>query len=47
MVSFTYQMRRAEDDRSLATGSTRHIFCNRDMKPIRLPFKYRAAFGMG
>ena len=47
MVSFTYQMRRAEDDRSLATGSTRHIFCNRDMKPVRLPFKYRAAFGMG
>ena len=44
IVSFAYEMRRAEGDRKLATGSTRHIFCNREMKPVKLPAKYRAAF---
>jgi acyl-CoA thioester hydrolase len=46
MVSFSYEMRLAESDRKLATGSTRHIFCNRAMKPVRLPEKYRPAFGV-
>jgi acyl-CoA thioester hydrolase len=45
-VSFAYEMRLAEGGRKLATGSTRHIFCSRDMKPLRLPAKYRAAFGI-
>jgi acyl-CoA thioester hydrolase len=45
IVSFAYEMRLAEDDRKLATGSTRHIFCSREMKPVRLPEKYRKAFG--
>jgi acyl-CoA thioester hydrolase len=46
IVSFGYEMRLAESDRKLATGSTRHIFCNREMKPMRLPAKYRKAFGV-
>lgn len=46
IVSFGYEMRLAESDRKLATGSTRHIFCNREMKPVRLPAKYRKAFGV-
>jgi acyl-CoA thioester hydrolase len=46
IVSFGYEMRLAEGDRKLATGSTRHIFCNREMKPVRLPAKYREAFGV-
>jgi acyl-CoA thioester hydrolase len=46
LVSFAYQMRLADADRKVATGSTRHIFCNREMKPARLPEKYRAAFGI-
>ena len=46
VVSFAYEMRLAEGDRKLATGSTRHIFCNREMKPVRLPVKYRKAFGV-
>jgi acyl-CoA thioester hydrolase len=46
LVSFRYDMRLADGDRKLATGSTRHIFCNREMKPVRLPAKYRAAFGI-
>ena len=45
IVSFGYEMRLA-DGRKLATGSTRHIFCNREMKPVRLPAKYRVLFGM-
>jgi acyl-CoA thioester hydrolase len=46
MVSFGYQMRRAEDDRVLATGVTKHIFCSRELRPTRLPEKYRPLFGI-
>jgi acyl-CoA thioester hydrolase len=46
LVTFTYEMRLGEVERKLATGSTRHIFCNREMKPVRLPAKYHAAFGL-
>jgi acyl-CoA thioester hydrolase len=46
MVRFGYQMRRAADERVLATGSSRHLFCSRDLKPVRLPSKYRAQFGL-
>jgi acyl-CoA thioester hydrolase len=46
LVAFAYEMRLADDDRKVANGSTRHIFCNRVMKPARLPEKYRAAFGI-
>jgi acyl-CoA thioester hydrolase len=47
LVEFAYEMRLAESGRKLATGSTRHIFCNRAMKRVRLPEKYRASFGIG
>lgn len=40
MVEFGYEIRRAEPDRLLASGSTRHIWLNRDMRPSRLPEKY-------
>jgi len=46
VVEFAYEMRLADDGRKLATGSTRHIFCNREMRRVRLPEKYRAAFGI-
>ena len=46
VVEFGYEMRLADNGRKLATGSTRHIFCNREMKPVRMPEKYRAAFGI-
>ena len=46
VVEFGYEMRLADSGRKLATGSTRHIFCNREMKRVRLPEKYRAAFGI-
>jgi len=47
LVGFTYEMRLADGNRTLATGSTRHVFCNREMKPVRMPEKYRVMFGMG
>ncbi|MGH9719230.1 MAG: acyl-CoA thioesterase [Bryobacteraceae bacterium] len=46
MVRFEYEMRLAEDARLLATGETKHVFCGRDLKPVRLPEKYRPNFGM-
>ena len=47
VVEFAYEMCLADGGRKLATGSTRHIFCNREMKRVRLQEKYRAAFGIG
>ncbi len=47
LVMFGYEMSRATDGRALATGETKHIFCTRDMKPARLPVKYRALFELG
>jgi acyl-CoA thioester hydrolase len=46
MVTFGYQMRLAENGRKVAAGETRHIFCNRELKPCRMPEKYRAQFGL-
>jgi len=46
LVRFAYQLRRAADDRLLATAETKHIFCNRDMRPVRLPPKYWSLFGI-
>ena len=46
MATFAYEMRLAEGDRKLATGHTRHIFVNREMRRARLPEKYHAMFGL-
>jgi acyl-CoA thioester hydrolase len=46
MVRFRYEMRSALDGRKLATGETNHVFCGRDLTPVRLPEKYRAGFGI-
>jgi acyl-CoA thioester hydrolase len=46
MVRFGYEMRLAEGGRKLATGETKHIFCGRDLKPCRMPEKYREKFGL-
>jgi len=45
-VEFTYEMRCAETGRRLASGTTRHIFLNGEMEPVRLPAKYRPMFGL-
>jgi len=46
MLRFGYEMVESASQRKLATGETRHIFCNREGKPMKLPEKYRAAFGI-
>lgn len=42
MVTFHYAMRVGE--RPIATGYTRHVFLNRQMRPARLPEKYVELF---
>ena len=44
MMKLEYKMTRAADGVLLATGQTKHLFINLDMKPIRLPEKYYAVF---
>jgi acyl-CoA thioester hydrolase len=46
MIRVGYTMSNAETGQRLATGETAHVFCGPDFKPIRLPEKYRAAFGI-
>jgi acyl-CoA thioester hydrolase len=41
MVRFVYEMRLAADGRKLASGETKHIFLGRDLRPCRMPEKYR------
>lgn len=44
MVTFDYEMTCAT--RRIATGSTRHVFLGRNLRPVRLPDKYAALFGI-
>ena len=46
LIKFGYEMIEASTARRLATGATKHVFSGRDMKPKKLPEKYRAAFGI-
>jgi acyl-CoA thioester hydrolase len=46
MAVFEYEMRLAADDKVVATGSTRHVFLSREMRPTRLPAKYHPLFGI-
>jgi acyl-CoA thioester hydrolase len=43
-VSFNYEM--TCEGRKVATGQTRHVFLSRQLRPIRLPDKYAALFGI-
>ncbi len=45
MVQFDYQILGA-DGRRMATGETRHVFLNPEMKPAKLPEKYYGCFGI-
>jgi acyl-CoA thioester hydrolase len=46
MLSFSYEIVEKLSGRRLATGETKHVFCDRAYKPVKLPFKYRATFGI-
>lgn len=45
-VSFAYEMRRAADGVALAKGETKHLFCDRSVRPSKLPARYHARFGI-
>jgi acyl-CoA thioester hydrolase len=45
-LRFAYEMLDAATNRVLATGETKHIFCDRGHRPMKLPEKYRPAFGI-
>jgi acyl-CoA thioester hydrolase len=46
LIEFEYRITSAESGVKLATGSTTHVFCNRELRPCRLPRKYWAAFSV-
>jgi acyl-CoA thioester hydrolase len=46
LVRFGYRMINSESGEELATGETAHVFCGRDLRPTKLPHKYREAFGV-
>ena len=48
MVHFEYELVAGEGEhqRVVATGHTKHVFCGRDKRPVRLPEKYHAALGI-
>jgi acyl-CoA thioester hydrolase len=46
LVRFSYDMLSTESAKRLAKGSTTHVFCGRDLRPCKLPAKYRRVFGL-
>jgi acyl-CoA thioester hydrolase len=47
MVEFHYEILDSASERELASGETKHIFLGSDMRPVKLPGKYRPLFGVG
>ena len=45
-LEFSYEIRDVTADKLLATGETKHIFLNREMRPVKLPEKYHESFGL-
>jgi len=43
-VEFSYEMYAREE--LIASGKTKHIFLGRDFRPVSLPVKYHAKFGV-
>ena len=46
LLEFTYEVLLADTRELLCTGKTTHVFCDRDLRPCRLPEKYWNAFGV-
>ena len=44
MVTFAYDM--SVEGQAIASGETRHIFLNRELRPTRVPADYRVIFGL-
>src|ERR1700722_17747208 len=45
-VEFEYEMRNPETARVLATGSTKHVFLGRGLRPVKLPERCWPPFGI-
>ena len=43
-LTFSYEM--SIEGRPIASGETRHIFLNRELRPTRAPDEYRPLFGL-
>jgi acyl-CoA thioester hydrolase len=46
MIRFEYELLGGEDRRTLATAFTKHVFCGRDRRPMKLPRKYYEPLGI-
>lgn len=45
-IRFEYEMLEAAENKRLAKGYTKHIFCDREVRPAKLPEKYWEKFGI-
>jgi acyl-CoA thioester hydrolase len=45
LAEFSYEIR--VDEKAVASGSTRHVFLDPGMRPVKLPEKYWEMFGIG
>jgi len=46
LLEFGYEVLNEETGKVLGTGSTTHVFCDRNLRPSKLPRKYWSAFGI-
>ncbi len=44
IISFSYDM--SVDGRHIASGETKHVCLDRDLRPTRIPAEYRPLFGL-
>jgi acyl-CoA thioester hydrolase len=47
LIEFAYEIRALAENRLLATGSTKHCWLNREMRPTRLPEQYHGVLTLG
>jgi len=46
LIRFDYELYDQTSGARLAHGFTKHIFCGRDLRPLKLPAKYGPLFGI-
>jgi acyl-CoA thioester hydrolase len=46
MVEFEYEIGEVASGRTLAAGSTKHMFLDSGLRPVKLPPKYQPMFGL-
>lgn len=46
MLRIEYELISGDGERTLATGETKHVFCGRDRRPMKVPVKYHDVFGI-